>query len=86
MLIYMSKLQFGGSTAFLHSRTNVSPVKNSAVFWYNMLPNGEVDETTRHAACPVVHGIKWVSNQWIRERGNEFIRKCDPDRWSRGII
>lgn len=36
---------------------------------------------TRHAACPVIVGSKWVANKWIHESGNEFRRPCDllPD-------
>lgn len=32
-------------------------------------------------ACPVIVGSKWVSNKWIHERGQEFIRPCalEPD-------
>lgn len=28
------------------------------------------------SACPVLTGIKWVSNKWIHERGQEFRRPC----------
>ncbi|XP_078135656.1 prolyl 4-hydroxylase subunit alpha-1-like isoform X2 [Sander vitreus] len=48
----------------------------SAVFWYNLFPSGEGDDRTRHAACPVLVGNKWVSNKWIHERGQEFRRRC----------
>ena len=34
---------------------------------------------TRHAACPVLAGTKWVSNLWIHERGQEFTRSCSTD-------
>uniref|UniRef100_A0A4W3GPX9 Prolyl 4-hydroxylase subunit alpha-1 n=1 Tax=Callorhinchus milii TaxID=7868 RepID=A0A4W3GPX9_CALMI len=37
---------------------------------------GEGDYSTRHAACPVLVGNKWVSNKWIHERGQEFRRRC----------
>ena len=30
------------------------------------------DKKTRHAACPVLLGHKWVSNLWIHEHGQEF--------------
>lgn len=86
MLIYMSDIGYGGGTAFLYPGVAVQPIKGSSVFWYNLLPSGEADVTTRHAACPVLTGIKWVANQWIRERGQEFIRKCDLDRRSLGSI
>ncbi|KAK6020444.1 hypothetical protein OSTOST_13902, partial [Ostertagia ostertagi] len=49
---------------------------NDALFWYNLLKHGDGDSRTRHAACPVLVGVKWVSNKWIHERGNEFRRRC----------
>ncbi|XP_034166916.1 prolyl 4-hydroxylase subunit alpha-2 isoform X5 [Pangasianodon hypophthalmus] len=48
----------------------------TAVFWYNLFRSGEGDYRTRHAACPVLVGSKWVSNKWIHERGQEFRRPC----------
>uniref|UniRef100_A0A8P4G0U7 Prolyl 4-hydroxylase subunit alpha-1 n=1 Tax=Dicentrarchus labrax TaxID=13489 RepID=A0A8P4G0U7_DICLA len=50
--------------------------RGTAVFWYNLYPSGEGDYRTRHAACPVLVGNKWVSNKWIHERGQEFRRRC----------
>lgn len=38
--------------------------------------DGEGDLRTRHAACPVLLGVKWVSNKWIHEKGQEFTRPC----------
>ncbi|KAF7637053.1 hypothetical protein Mgra_00003444 [Meloidogyne graminicola] len=29
-----------------------------------------------YAACPVLTGVKWVSNKWIHERGQEWVRPC----------
>ena len=43
------------------------------------MKNGEGDYRTRHAACPVLIGQKWVSNKWFHEYGNEFNRKCSLD-------
>ncbi|XP_078483537.1 prolyl 4-hydroxylase subunit alpha-1-like [Ciona intestinalis] len=75
-LTYMSDVEQGGSTVFLHPGIAVRPMKGSAVFWYNLLPSGAGDERTRHAACPVLTGVKWVSNKWIHERDQEFRRTC----------
>uniref|UniRef100_A0A8C9XEP0 Prolyl 4-hydroxylase subunit alpha-1 n=1 Tax=Sander lucioperca TaxID=283035 RepID=A0A8C9XEP0_SANLU len=50
--------------------------QGTAVFWYNLFPSGEGDYSTRHAACPVLVGNKWVSNKWIHERGQEWRRPC----------
>ncbi|XP_030096738.2 prolyl 4-hydroxylase subunit alpha-1 isoform X1 [Serinus canaria] len=50
--------------------------QGTAVLWYNLFPSGEGDYSTRHAACPVLVGNKWVSNKWLHERGQEFRRPC----------
>jgi prolyl 4-hydroxylase len=78
-LIYESEGHQGGMTVFLNLGISLKPVKRSAVFWYNLHQNGEGDDRTRHAACPVLAGTKWVSNFWIHERGQEFTRPCNKD-------
>uniref|UniRef100_A0A3P9MCB2 procollagen-proline 4-dioxygenase n=1 Tax=Oryzias latipes TaxID=8090 RepID=A0A3P9MCB2_ORYLA len=75
-LLYMSDVQAGGNTVFTDIGAVVWPKKGTAVFWYNLHRSGEGDYRTRHAACPVLVGNKWVSNKWIHERGQEFRRRC----------
>ncbi|GMS90592.1 hypothetical protein PENTCL1PPCAC_12767, partial [Pristionchus entomophagus] len=76
VLFYMSQPQIGGGTVFTEVKSSITPSKNDALFWYNLHRNGEGDARTRHAACPVLVGIKWVSNKWIHEVGQEFRRPC----------
>lgn len=79
ILFYLSDVAAGGATVFPTIGASVRPEKNSAAFWYNLLPSGEGDYDTRHAACPVLVGTKWVSNYWVHEFGQEFRRPCRPD-------
>ncbi|XP_029956490.1 prolyl 4-hydroxylase subunit alpha-2 isoform X3 [Salarias fasciatus] len=75
-LNYMSDVAAGGATVFPDFGAAIWPRKGTAVFWYNLFRSGEGDYRTRHAACPVLVGSKWVSNKWIHERGQEFRRPC----------
>nr|XP_046917132.1 prolyl 4-hydroxylase subunit alpha-1-like [Dermatophagoides farinae] len=75
-LNYMSNVQAGGATVFPHLGVQLWPRKNAAAFWYNLYKSGDGDLLTRHAACPVLVGSKWVSNKWIHEVGQEFRKPC----------
>ena len=66
----------GGATAFTSTEAVVKPEARSLVFWYNLLRSGDGDLRTRHGACPVLVGSKWVMNKWFRAAGQEFIRPC----------
>ena len=35
------------------------------IIFYNMLPDGNMDEYALHAACPVKKRIKWAANKWV---------------------
>jgi len=76
VLFYMSQPSKGGLTVYTDLKMGVYPSIHDALFWYNLKREGDGDMRTRHAACPVLSGIKWVSNKWIHERGQEFRRPC----------
>ncbi|KAM8975350.1 prolyl 4-hydroxylase subunit alpha-3 [Pelodytes ibericus] len=75
-MIYLSSVDVGGSTAFIYANFSTPVVKNAALFWWNLHSNGEGNEDTLHAGCPVLIGSKWVANKWIHEYGQEFNRPC----------
>ncbi|NXN48604.1 P4HA3 hydroxylase, partial [Rynchops niger] len=79
VMIYLSAVEAGGATAFIHANFSVPVVKNAALFWWNLHRNGDGDGDTLHAGCPVLAGDKWVANKWIHEHGQEFRRPCSAD-------
>ncbi|OPJ78861.1 prolyl 4-hydroxylase subunit alpha-3 isoform A [Patagioenas fasciata monilis] len=79
LMIYLSAVGAGGSTAFVHANLSVPVLKNAALFWWNLRRNGDGDGDTLHAGCPVLAGDKWVANKWIHEHGQEFRRPCGID-------
>ncbi|XP_013383379.1 prolyl 4-hydroxylase subunit alpha-1-like [Lingula anatina] len=79
-MFYLTDVEAGGATVFPAIKVTVPPVKNAAVFWYNLKRDGRRDTYTIHAGCPVLLGQKLVANKWIRERGQIFHRRCGLDR------
>ena len=69
----------GGGTVFPELGIAAYPEKGAALFWYNLYRNGQMDQRTIHAGCPVLYGTKWISNHWFRERSQLFNRPCDID-------
>ncbi|CAG9578884.1 unnamed protein product [Danaus chrysippus] len=86
VLFYMSDVAQGGATVFTELGLSVFPRRGSAVFWLNLHPSGEGDLATRHAACPVLRGSKWVCNKWIHQGGQELIRPCNLEYQKESII
>jgi prolyl 4-hydroxylase len=72
MLLYLNDDMVGGETSFprwLNSETSqpllVQPQRGKAVLFYNMLPDGNYDERSQHAALPVKKGEKYLTNLWV---------------------
>jgi len=72
ILFYLNDDMEGGETSFprwLNGKTQeplkVKPEKGKAILFYNLLPDGNYDERSQHAALPVTSGEKWLTNLWI---------------------
>ena len=83
LLVYLAEPLAGGATIFTDSGVRLLSKKNAAVFWYNLLPNGDPDLITRHAGCPVLAGTKWVMNKWFHANDQIFTRPCDLQQFKR---
>ncbi|CAO1333269.1 unnamed protein product [Diamesa hyperborea] len=77
VLFYLSDVEKGGATVFPYIKVRIQPKKGAAAFWYNLHTSGAGEYLTRHAACPVLVGSKWVANKWLHEHGQEQRRPCD---------
>ncbi|CAG5131678.1 unnamed protein product, partial [Candidula unifasciata] len=58
-MFYLSDSEAGGATVFPRLNLYVRPIKGSAILWYNLKRNGDVDKKLVHASCPVLIGNKW---------------------------
>ena len=43
----------------------VKPKKGTAILFYSMLSDGNLDEKSLHSGCPVKEGEKWAANWWF---------------------
>ncbi|CAA0370172.1 unnamed protein product [Arabidopsis thaliana] len=82
-LLFLSSVEEGGETMFpfengrnMNGRYDyekcvglkVKPRQGDAIFFYNLFPNGTIDQTSLHGSCPVIKGEKWVATKWIRDQ------------------
>jgi prolyl 4-hydroxylase len=67
-LLYLSDVEAGGSTSFPAIGLEVMPRKGGAVFFANTDSNLVPDQLSLHAGSPVLKGVKFVANKWLRER------------------
>lgn len=73
ILFYLNEGMGAGETAFPRwhnadtgEQLMVTPETGKAVLFYSLLPDGNMDERSQHAAQPVTGGEKWLTNLWCK--------------------
>jgi prolyl 4-hydroxylase len=80
VLWYLSDVDAGGETVFprmdggppvpndeaCQTGLRVKPKKGSVIIFYSLKPDGSMDPLSTHGACPVLGGVKWAANKWVR--------------------
>ena len=67
-IVYLNDDYDGGATQFPAADTEFRGRTGDAILFVNILPDGRVDERSRHAGLPVTRGEKWICTRWIRAR------------------
>jgi prolyl 4-hydroxylase len=67
-LLYLNDVASGGETAFPTIGLRIKPRRGAAVFFQNTDAHYAPDRSSLHAGCPVIQGVKWVANKWLRQR------------------
>jgi prolyl 4-hydroxylase len=80
VLFYLNDDMKDGETAFprwKHAETGdqlkVTPEVGKAILFYSLLPDGNMDELSEHAALPVIEGEKWLINMWAKSLYGYFL-------------
>ena len=79
----MSDVEYGGSVSFWDIGLAVKPIKGSAIMWYNLLPDGNVDTRVGMSHCPVFIGSKWTlpRNFWNTMNMDRYPCPAGNDQW-----
>jgi len=72
LLLYLNEGMAGGETTFprwanakTFEQLKVKPEIGKAVLFYNILPDGNMDDLSQHEARKVRRGEKWLINLWV---------------------
>lgn len=84
LLIYLNAVPEGGETRFPRAVNNyngqgleISPKVGTAVLFYNMLEDGNLDDLSQHGSNKVGVGVKWLANLWVSSPSS-FVRHPVP--------
>lgn len=61
-----------------YSKFAVPPRRGDAILFYSQRPDGNLDPSSLHGACPVLKGTKWGANLWVWNACRYSQCKVDP--------
>jgi prolyl 4-hydroxylase len=64
-LVYLSDGYDGGETEFIRTGLRFKGRTGDLLFFRNVTPEGEPDDSAEHAGLPVRSGVKLVASRWI---------------------
>ena len=67
LFVYLNDNFEGGETDFPIIKKKIKPKKGYAIRWKNIDENNNIIKESFHAGLPVISGIKYGLNIWIRE-------------------
>lgn len=76
ILTVLENPEAGGATVWPYAGISVFGRKGAGLFWHNVFPSDMTDSYTKHAACPVLLGQKWIGNKWVGYNGQWNRRHC----------
>ena len=53
------------------------PEKGKVIIFYDLLPNGQMDDLSLHGGCPVEEGVKWAANKWVWNAPMQYVSSLD---------
>jgi prolyl 4-hydroxylase len=68
-MVYLNKVEEGGSTHFKNIDKHFYPKKGMAVIWNNLYATGACNPDTLHCGSPIIKGEKFIITKWFRDRG-----------------
>jgi prolyl 4-hydroxylase len=68
VMAYLNDITEGGATVFDRLGISVQPQAGALLLWNNATPDGLPNPEVRHAALPVIRGVKYVVTKWFRTR------------------
>jgi prolyl 4-hydroxylase len=71
-LVYLSDGYEGGETEFIRTGLRFRGRTGDLLFFRNVTPEGEPDNSAEHAGLPVCSGVKLVASRWIWRASPSF--------------